>query len=199
VAADGRKLRMGAEATILKLKIGLVGVSKPPVWRCVLVPADIRLDRFHEVIQVAMGWEDYHMHVFTHGSAEYGLPDPELGHLDERRTTLTELVTQPGDRIRYAYDFGDGWEHDIVAEEVLAAEPDASYPSCLTGKGACPPEDCGGVWGYEHLRDVLADSAHEEHADMLDWMGLDSAAEFDPSRFDAEAVNEAFGRLTPSA
>lgn len=181
--------------TILQLKISLVGASSPPVWRRVLVPAEIRLDRFHEVIQAAMGWEGYHMHVFTNGSAEYGLADPELGHQDERRTMLTELLTQPGDRIRYAYDFGDGWEHDILVEEVLAAEPDAPYPICLTGKGACPPEDCGGVWGYERLREVLADTAHEEHEDMLDWLGLDSASEFDPSRFDVDEVNGAVGLM----
>ncbi|MDQ3871539.1 MAG: plasmid pRiA4b ORF-3 family protein, partial [Chloroflexota bacterium] len=144
-------------ATILQLKISLVGASKPPVWRRVLVRADIRLDRLHAVIQAAMGWQDCHMHVFANGSAEFGLPDTELGHRDERRTMLTELLTRPGDRLRYTYDFGDGWEHDILVEEVPTAEPDAPYPICLTGKGACPPEDCGGVWGYEHLREVLAD------------------------------------------
>lgn len=178
---------------ILQLKISLVGVSKPPVWRRVLVPADIRLDRFHEVIQATMGWEGYHMHVFTNGSAEYGLPDSQLGHRDERRTPLNQLLKQPGDRILYTYDFGDGWEHDVLAEEALAAEPDALYPICLTGKGACPPEDCGGVWGYEQLREVLADSVHEEHADMLEWLGLDSASEFDPASFDVDEVNGELG------
>jgi hypothetical protein len=78
------------------------------------------------------------------------------------------LVKGKGDRLRYAYDFGDCWEHDILVEEVSAAEPDALYPICLTGKGACPPEDCGGVWGYGHLREVLADPTHEEHQDMLE-------------------------------
>ncbi len=181
------------ELTILQLKIKLVGVSKPPVWRRVLVPAGIRLDRFHQMIQATMGWEDYHMHVFTNGSAEYGLPDPELDHRDERRTLLNHLLKRPGDRIRYTYDFGDDWEHDILVEEVLAAEPDARYPLCLTGKGACPPEDCGGVWGYADLREVLADPAHEEHEDMLEWLGLDNGSEFDPARFDVDEVNGALG------
>lgn len=184
---------MGTESdagkTILQLKISLIGVSKPGVWRRVLVPADIPLDRFHEVIQAAMGWEDCHMHVFTNGSAEYGLPDPELDHRDERQTMLNQLLGRSGDRIRYTYDFGDGWEHDIRVEEVLAAEPEALYPICLTGKGACPPEDCGGIWGYAHLREVLADPAHEEHEDMIEWLGLDSVAEFDPARFDVDQVN----------
>lgn len=179
------------ELTILQLKISLVGASKPPVWRRVLVPADIRLDRFHEVIQAAMGWEGYHMHAFTNGSAEYGVPDPELGHRDERQTMLDQLLTRPGDRIRYTYDFGDGWEHDIVMEEVVGAEPDVLYPICLTGRGACPPEDCGGVWGYGHLREVLADPAHEEHDDMLEWLDLENASGFDPASFDVDEANAA--------
>ncbi len=181
---------------ILRIKISLIGVSKPPVWRRLLVPADIRLDRFHEVIQAAMGWENYHLHVFTHGSARYGPADPELDHRDERRTTLNRLVTGSGERIRYAYDFGDGWEHDIAVEEVLAADEDRPYPICLTGKGACPPEDCGGVWGYEELREVLADPAHEEHENMLEWLGLERGSEFDPARFDVDEVNAALGLVS---
>lgn len=145
------------ELTIFKVKVRLLGASKPPVWRRLLVPAGIPLDQLHEAIQAAMGWENCHMHVFTTGSAEYGLPDPELGHRDERRTMLGHLVEGAGDRIRYTYDFGDDWEHEILVEDVLAAEPDVCYPMCLTGKGACPPEDCGGVWGYEQLREVLAE------------------------------------------
>ncbi|HZL49269.1 MAG TPA: plasmid pRiA4b ORF-3 family protein [Solirubrobacteraceae bacterium] len=178
---------------VLQVKISLLGVSKPPVWRRLLVPADTRLDRLHSVIQAAMGWEDYHMHAFSDGSREYGLADPELGHKDERRATLGRLLKREGERIRYNYDFGDGWEHEIVLEGVLAAEPDVRYPVCLAGKGACPPEDCGGVWGYEDLREALADSAHEQHEEMLEWLGLQTAAEFDPARFDMDRVKRALG------
>ena len=95
------------------------------------------------------------------------------------------------DRVRYTYDFGDDWEHEIVLEDVLAADPDALYPICLSGKSACPPEDCGGAWGYEHLREVLADPADEQHQDMLEWLELETAAEFDSARFDIDDVNEA--------
>lgn len=186
---------MGAAAdtklTVFQLKISLVGVAKPAVWRRVLVPADVRLDRLHEVVQAVMGWENCHMHVFTNGSAEYGLPDPELRHRDESRTTLNQLLERAGDRVRYTYDFGDDWEHDIVVEKVLAAQPDVLYAICLTGEGACPPEDCGGAWGYEDLRGVLADAAHEEHEDMLEWLGLDSASAFEPAHFNVDEVNEA--------
>ena len=140
-----------------------------------------------------MGWEDYHMHVFSDGSCEYGLADPELGHRDERKATLGRLLKGEGERIRYTYDFGDDWEHEIVVEKVLAAEQGVRYPICVAGKGACPPEDCGGVWGYEHLREVLADPTDEEHGEMLEWLGLQTAAEFDQARFDVDEVNRALG------
>jgi hypothetical protein len=182
----------GPVDSILQVKISLLGSSKPPVWRRLLIPADIRLDRLHGVIQAAMGWEDYHMHAFSDGSCEYGLADPELGHRDERRATLGRLLKREGEQIRYTYDFGDDWEHEIVVEKVLPAEPGVRYPICVAGKGACPPEDCGGVWGYEHLREVLADPADEEHGEMLEWLGLQAAA-FDPARFDVDEVNRALG------
>jgi hypothetical protein len=183
----------GSVDSVLQVKISLLGASKPPVWRRLLVPATIRLDKLHDVIQMAMGWEGYHMHAFADGSSEYGLADPELGHRDERKATLGRLLKQGGERIRYTYDFGDSWEHDIAVEKALTTEPGVRYPVCLAGKGACPPEDCGGVWGYEHLREVLADPADEEHEDMLEWLGLQTAAQFDPGRFDVDEINRRLG------
>lgn len=180
---------MAASESILQLKISLVGVSKPPVWRRVLVPTTMRLDRLHDVIQAAMGWTDTHLHAFEAGGVDYGPPDPELDHVDERRTAIGDVLSEPRGRMRYVYDFGDYWQHDVVVEKVLEAERGARYPICVTGKGRRPPEDCGGVWGYADLRGTLADPAHEEHADMLDWLGLDSAEDFDPHAFDIDEVN----------
>jgi hypothetical protein len=182
--------------TVLQVKIKLLGVSKPPVWRRLLVPGEIRLDRFHEVIQVAMGWSDYHMHVFSTDAGEYGVPDPELGFLDEGRTTLSRLLPEPGDRFRYTYDFGDVWEHEIMLEKVLSAHPEQLYPSCVAGKGACPPEDCGSVWGYARLQEVLADPSDEEHASMLEWMELERGSDFDAAAFEIDAVNDSLGHLS---
>ncbi|TDE37813.1 plasmid pRiA4b ORF-3 family protein [Actinomadura sp. 6K520] len=181
--------REGASGAVYQLKIQLRGVIKPPVWRRLRLPADIGLDRLHEVVQDAMGWENYHMHVFSHASGEYGLPDRGLGHRDERKVTLAQMLNDPGDKIGYTYDFGDGWEHDIVLEDVLPPGAEVADPVCTAGKGACPPEDCGGVWGYEGLKDTLADPAAEDHADMLEWLGLTSADEFDPKQFSTEEVN----------
>jgi hypothetical protein len=186
--------RLGAPAPgdpVYQLKITLAEVAEPPVWRRLLVPAAIRLDRLHQVIQAAMGWQNSHLHVFTDGQADYGIPDPDLEFRDERTATLGELLPREGSRARYTYDFGDGWEHEIALEKRLAAEPSVAYPVCVAGEGACPPEDCGGAWGYEHLREVLADTSSEEHQDMLEWLGLDKATDFDPHRFDMDQANRA--------
>lgn len=190
---------MAAGKSVLQLKVSLVGASDPPVWRRVLVPARMRLDRLHDVIQAAMGWEDYHLHAFTAGDVDYGPPDPdgppdpELGHRDERRTAVGDVIGERRDRMRYVYDFGDHWRHDVVVEKVLTAEPGSRYPLCLTGNGRCPPEDCGGVRGYAELRETLADPTHEDHAQMLEWLGIETAAQFDPHAFDADEVNAVLG------
>jgi len=176
---------------IYQLKISLRGVSKPRVWRRVAVPADITLDLLHEVIIGAMGWHGGHLHVFSAGWEEYGRPDPEVGleHADEAAVRLPELLSVPGDKLRYTYDFGDDWAHDILLEKVLPETPENTYPCCMAGKGRRPPEDCGGVWGYADLKDILADPGHEEHQDMLDWLCLVSADAFDPSAFSIDDVN----------
>jgi hypothetical protein len=192
----GAKNNKGSAADVAyQLKITLRGVSKPPVWRRVLVPAGIRLDELHEVIQCAMGWDDGHMHSFSLGMLHYGISDPELGHEDERSVPLSQLLTEPGDKLLYTYDFGDGWEHDILLEQTSPIEPGERYPRCVTGKGACPPEDCGGVWGYANLKEALADPGHEEHEDLLEWLSLDTADDFDPTAFSADEINMGLARL----
>lgn len=127
----------------------------------------------------------------------YGVPDPDWGTdvRDERETRLGDLVSGAGTRIGYTYDFGDDWEHDILIEQVVTAGEGEHYPRFLAGEGACPPEDCGGWPGYERLRGVLADPHHPERESMLDWLGLDRAASFDPGDFDAERANAALARF----
>lgn len=180
---------------IYQVKITLLEVGNPPVWRRVLVPAAIRLGRFHQVIQAAMGWEDCHLHMFIDGPEYYGFPDPELRHRDEREVRLSKLATE-GDRIRYIYDFGDDWEHEILVEEVTVAEPGVHYPRCIAGLGTCPPEGCGGWPGYERIREILADTGHDEHEDMITWLGLAEAVDFDPSRFDLGETNQRLAEKT---
>ena len=188
----------GCSTAVLQLKLSLRGVSRPPVWRRLLVRADMRLSQVHDVIQAAMGWTDTHLHAFSTAYGDYGPSDPELDHRDERKARLADFLAEPGDRIRYAYDFGDFWEHDIVLEKTLEPDPAGRLPACVAGKGACPPEDCGGVWGYADLRDALANPASEEHDAMLEWLGLDSADEFDPAAFDVAETNEIVGMVSAS-
>jgi len=187
--SSGERRRPGSGTLVHQLKITLCGVSRPPVWRRVLVPADVTLEDLHEVIQQAMGWDNGHMHVFSTGGQEYGSPDPELGHASDRKVILSHVLASPGDRLRYTYDFGDDWEHDIVLEETQTAVPNETYPSCVAGKGACPPEDCGGAWGYAELKEILADPSHEDHQDMVEWLGLDTGKDFDPKKFSVTEVN----------
>lgn len=173
---------------VYQVKITLLGVESPPVWRRVLVPAGIRLNRLHEVIQAAMGWQNAHLHAFVDGQTYYGVPDPELPFRDEGATTLADLA-MPGGRLLYNYDFGDDWDHEILIEEATVATPNGHYPQCVAGQSACPPEDVGGAPGYARLIQILADPGHEEHQDMLDWLGLDDSGQFDPARFDPAEAN----------
>ena len=170
-----------------QIVVTLCEIDDPPVWRRLLVPSATSLNRLHDVLQAAMGWQNSHLHSFTDGHRTYGHPDPELGFRDERSVRLGDLDT---DRLGYTYDFGDGWEHEIVVEAVIDAEAGEHYPCCLDGGGACPPEDCGGPPGYQQLRAVLADPTDAEHLDMVAWLGLSRAAEFDAGAFDVGEVNQ---------
>jgi hypothetical protein len=157
------------------------------------VPSGITLQNLHRIIQVVFGWEDYHLWVFETRSGDYGMADRELGHRSAASKKLQDVAGRAGERIRYTYDFGDNWAHDIVVEEVSVPEPEATYPRVVAGRRAGPPEDCGGMWGYLDLVEILADPDHEEHESRVEWLGLDSADEFDPAAFDLDAVNKALG------
>jgi hypothetical protein len=177
------------------LKVTLRG-SKPPIWRRFEVPSDITLQRLHEVIQIGFDWEDRHLHLFETSAGRYGLHDPELEIRSSARKKLSDVADWPGDRLRYDYDFGDGWEHDIVVEAVQPAEPGVAYPRCTAGKRACPPEDSGGIPGYYRLLDVVGHPDDPEHEQYLDWLGIASAQELDPDAFDRDALNAELASLS---
>lgn len=189
-----RRKKSDGPAPIYQVKVGLRG-AKPPIWRRLLVPADVSLARLHAIIQAAFGWEDSHMHVFETPYGEFGRADRELGHRAETPVTLEQVAPEVKSKIRYTYDFGDNWDHEIVVEKVLDRDPALAYPRCTGGRRAAPPDDCGGLWGYEELVEVLADPKHPEHEERLEWLGLDDASQFAPDAFDAEAVNRALAEL----
>ena len=174
------------EPQIYQLKITLKR-SKPAIWRRVLIPGDFELDFVHGVIQCAMGWANTHLHDFYIQGEHYGDPaaGEELGFLDENEYRLQD-VAGPKEKFLYEYDFGDDWEHEVLVEKIVPRKEGEFYPACLEGKGACPPEDCGGIWGYYSLLKILQDKSDPSHKQYRAWMGYD----FDPEEFSVNAVNK---------
>jgi hypothetical protein len=176
---------------VLRLRIMLEEVH-PPVWRRLLVPGSVRLDRLHRMFQAVMGWEDRHLHSFQVGGTLFGMqfddyPDDEL---DETSVTVASAVGEQR-RFAYEYDFGDSWRHEVVVEEVWRLPVGLKFAVCVDGQGACPPEDCGGTPGYAELLDVLGDPEHEDHAHFVSWVG----GAFDPDEFDLGLVNARLQRV----
>lgn len=165
---------------------------KPPIWRRLVVPDHFTLGGLHELIQTAMGWDGYHMHAFRVGDRHYGSASYDLRELemdDEETVSLRNVADRPKRKLHYEYDFGDGWEHEILVEKITPLDPLKRYPVCLAGARACPPEDCGGTPGYYGVLDALRDPANPEHAELLEWLG----DTYDPEHFDVDAINK---RLT---
>ena len=174
---------------VYQLKVSLMG-TEPSVWRRVRVVESTSLLNLHYVIQASFGWSDSHLHEFELDGVRYGSDDgPGWGPRpkSEKRTQLGAIARQ-GNRFVYTYDFGDDWRHEVAVETVMPAKPGARYPACVGGERACPPEDCGGVWGYERLLEVLADPSDEEHNEMREWLGLPEGIDWDADSFDPGRV-----------
>lgn len=177
-----------------QVKITLKG-SKPSIWRQVLIPSDLSLPDFHKVIQTTMGWTNSHLHQFIKNRTYYApkMPDDifwdEADNVDYSKLKISDLLKKEKEKIIYEYDFGDGWEHEIVLEKIENKVMDKKDVTCLKGKNSCPPEDCGGIWGYYDMLEILKDPDHEEYEDYSEWLGVD----FDPTYFDIEEVNEMLG------
>jgi len=176
---------------IYQVKISLNG-SKPKVWRRLLISSDVLLPDFHKIIQTAMGWTNSHLHQFIKDRIFYTLKTPDndmwddLENVDYRKIKISALLKSEKDKVLYEYDFGDGWEHDIVLEKIMPVDEKIQVPVCLAGKMNCPPEDCGGVWGYADLLEILKNPKHKEYESYMEWMG----GEFSPEYFDKEEVNK---------
>ena len=183
--------------SVHQLKV-ILRTVKPPVWRRIVVPSELTLAELSLVLEVAMGWMGGHLHAFDVEGTRYGTPDPDWGSdddLDEGQFQLGDILPEVGSRMRWDYDFGDGWEHTVVVEAIGPPESVVDYPVCLAGRRACPPEDCGGPWGYENLLQALADPSRPDHEDLREWVPPD----FDPARFDAAETNAAMRSPRPLA
>jgi len=180
---------------LYQLKVTLRDVH-PPIWRRIQVWEDTTLAQLHRILQVAMGWEDAHLHEFRIGDRVYGVPDPDDGLYertvnDERRQQLREVLPQVGIPCEYAYDFGDNWRHELCLEDIVPPDPKQQYPVCLAGERCAPPEDVGGPLGYAVYLEAMADPTHEEHESMLEWRGP-----FEPEVFSPASVNRRLPKKT---
>jgi len=177
--------------------------SKPLIWRRIQVPETYSFWDLHVAIQDAMGWYDCHLHEFqmvnpkTGEKANIGIPDEFYDReiLPEWKQNISDYVSLENSAIDYEYDFGDGWKHKIQLEKILPREQGVTYPRCLKGKRACPPEDCGGVWGYEEFLEAIKDPDHPEHREKLAWLIGDwddeealGPVNFHPEHFDPDEV-----------
>jgi hypothetical protein len=183
---------VGVSDLIYQLKITLRD-SKPPIWRRVMVPSKFSLYKLHEVIQIAMGWTNSHLHQFVIDGQRYSIPSPDDWEpvVDERRYSLSQIASREKHKFVYEYDFGDSWEHEIIVEKISPPEAGMKYPVCIKGKRACPPEDVGGVWGYDSFLEAIHNLNHEEHDSYLEWVG----GEFDPEEFNLDEINQALREM----
>ncbi|HEV2639705.1 MAG TPA: plasmid pRiA4b ORF-3 family protein [Actinocrinis sp.] len=201
LGADAGTARAGDP--VLELEVVLRGSMNPVVSRTILLAAATLLPRVHLVLQGAMGWTNSHLHQFVIKGTRYSdhtYSEEDDGSVDERGVAIGELV-HVEERFEYEYDFGDSWEHEIVVKRITEADQNTAYPSVAGGQGACPPEDCGGIWAYyEDLLPALADPGHEQYDEYREWLGLAEGGEFDPNFFDLAASQRrarraAHGRL----
>lgn len=180
---------------VYQLRLELLFIE-PVIWRTILVPETLTLPKLDRVVQAAMGWTNSHLHAWRIAGRRYGVPDPEWDTpgelLDERKFTVGSVLGDHIDEFVYDYDFGDGWEHRIVVEKRLPADPQCNtWPMCIAGANACPPEDVGGPPGYLDFVQAMRDPMHQDHLQMWRWNG----GPFDPASFSLNDTNRAIRKL----
>lgn len=187
--------RKPVQPAIYQFKVTLRGV-RPPIWRRFLIDNQVTFEDLHIIIQVVMGWENYHLYNFDTKDARVEILDDSFEFFpsskeiyDAEETQIGELITEEKQKCLYTYDFGDDWEHELVLEKVLPIDEEILVPTCLKGKRACPPEDCGGVYMYNEIQTALKGEG-ELDEEMKEWLG-----EFDPEEFDLELINSILERF----
>lgn len=181
---------------IIQIKVSLQD-TKPLIWRRILVNTETSFFELHHIIQIAMGWKNYHLFEFNLDGYRVGMVnenDYEEGGnelLDSTRTLLTDILSLENDSFNYNYDFGDGWLHEIILEQLVEKKEKIIYPICVDGHLACPPEDCGGIGGFYNMLKILQDKKHPEYRETKAWVGR----KYDPEDFDPEKANKQLNHL----
>jgi Plasmid pRiA4b ORF-3-like protein len=187
---------------VYELRITLQEI-RPPIWRLIQVPSTLRQCCLHDALQAVIGWTDSHLHQFEKDGKHWGVPehleDDEIDIIDEGHTKVSDILTTPGDSMLYVYDFGDNWRHSVVLEKILPASAMMVGPVCIAGERHCPPEDVGGVPGYQEFLEIVFDPSHEDFNHYVQWAGgpspvNQSVGRFQPEEFDLQAVNAAMSR-----
>jgi hypothetical protein len=177
--------------TTYRLYVSLLEIA-PPIWRRIELSSETTLAQLHKVLQTVMGWQDYHFHEFEIAGRRYGVPDSDYDSpgevARESSVKLSSALPRKGATLLYSYDFGDNWTHAVTLEDIVLTDPDAQYPRVMDGARCCPPEDCGGTYGYLELLEILAKPRHKEYRRMREWAGKD----FNPETFSAKSVNLLF-------
>lgn len=173
--------------SIYQLKVTLK-VCRPSIWRRLLIASTDNLEDVHIALQIVMGWTNSHLHEFAKDRDRYGIPDEDFPSdvRNEADCRLDQVIKTEKNKLNYVYDFGDNWEHEVVLEKILPFETGTVLPVCLEGSRACPPEDVGGIPGYEMFLDAIADPSHPEYKEMLEWIG----GNYDPEHFDLAQTND---------
>lgn len=186
--------------TTLKLKITLLG-TKPTVWRRILIPAEFNFHQLHMAIQAAFGWENSHLFEFSkNGLMEpeglrIGYPDDEIETIDAKEVLLHSVFRQKGDEFKYIYDFGDHWDHRIKVEEILQEE--LYTPNCITEKNECPPEDVGGIRGYQEMIQTFLVGPATKKINYRMWLGLAAGKDWDPTYYSQREINKRMALISP--
>ena len=185
-------MKQSADIHVYQMKVTLED-SKPPIWRRIQVASVVTLYKLHHILQLVMGWSNCHLHEFIIDDVHYGEPSPddEYKVRNEKTVKLSQVISKEGVKFAYLYDFGDYWYHKILVEKILPPEPDIHYPICIKGKRACPPEDCGGIWGYYNFLRIIQDPNDPEHDQTLEWAG----GSFNPEAFDLEDLNQQLRKI----
>jgi Plasmid pRiA4b ORF-3-like protein len=179
----------------IEFRVQLKNISKPPVWRKLSIPDTFTFEDFHLAIQVAFGWDDQHEFQFSPNGwnslpvITFTSEESDDDDIDASECTLGEIFTEVDQTYTYIYDFGDDWIHEITVENITEGGEEETV-ELLGGKGKCPPEDCGGPWGYSNLIEILNDPKNPEHKDMKDWLGLGPKEKWDTNEFDLKATQK---------